>query len=90
MTARLKLKQLKDELERLGLVRSRGVRVASKHVVKSVGDERYWAWVAVDIHRFKKGYRIVFYAECEGEDLVLKVARRLAEALKELEGEGYA
>lgn len=88
----VKLKQLKDELEKLGLTRSRGVRVACKYLSKAVDKERYWAWIAVDsLYRWgRRGYRVVFYAECDGEDLVLKVARRLVEALKELEGEGYA
>jgi hypothetical protein len=88
----LELKQLKDGLEKLGLTRSRGIRVACKYLMKAVGKEHYWAWIAVDsLSRWgRRGYRVVFYAECEGEDLVLKVARRLVEALKELEGEGYA
>jgi len=88
----LDLKDLRDKLEELGLTRSRGFRIACKYLVKVAGKDHYWAWITIDsLAKWRRrGYRVVLYAECESEDIVLRVARRLVEVLKELEGEGYA
>jgi len=87
----LSLQQLKDRLEELGLVRSRGIRVACKYLSKTVDSEHYWAWVAVDsLSRWgRKGYKVVFYVECESEELVVKVVEALTKVLEELRREGY-
>jgi hypothetical protein len=85
------LRWLKDKLEKLGFKRSMGVRVAHKHIVKRVGNEYYWAWVAVDILRGRKGYKIYFYAEVESERLAAEIAKRLARrVLQRLMKEGYS
>jgi len=87
----LSLKQLKDRLEELGLTRSTGIRVACKYLSKLVDSERYWAWIAVDsLSRWgRKGYKVVFYVECESEGLVVKVVEALTKVLEELRKEGY-
>jgi hypothetical protein len=88
----LSLRELKDRLEKLGLTRSTGIRVACKYLMKVVDGERYWAWIAVDsLTRWgRKGYKVVFYVECESEGLVVKVVEALVKALEELRREGYA
>ena len=87
----MSLERLKNRLEELGLVRSRGIRVACKYLSKTVDSERYWAWVAVDLlSRWgRRGYRVVFYVECESEGLVVKVVEALTKVLEELRREGY-
>ena len=86
------LKSLRDKLEELGLTRSRGFRIACKYLVKTAGKDHYWAWITIDsLAKWRRrGYRVVLYAECDSEDVVLKIAELLVKTLEKLRREGYA
>jgi len=88
----LDLKDLRDKLEELGLTRSRGFRIACKYLVKVAGKDHYWAWITIDsLAKWRRrGYRVVLYAECDSEDIVLKIAELLVKTLEKLRREGYA
>ena len=85
------LRELRDKLESIGLTRSRGFRLACKYLVKRVGDEHYLAWIIIDslAKRGRRGFEIYFYAECDSEDAVLKIAELLMKAVEELKRDGY-
>jgi hypothetical protein len=88
----LGLRELRDKLERLGLTRSRGFRLACKYLVKKVDSDHYLAWIIIDSlgKRKRKGFEIYFYAECDNGDTMLRIAELLAKAIEELRRSGYA